>query len=124
MTSNDRFEIPSDLRAMAENSFEQARKAFENFVNAAHQTAASFEGQGETVRTSAREISAKAIGFAENNMKATLDYTQKLLQAKDFAEIMRLNTEFAQTQMRALAEQGTEIGQVISRAAMNPTNKP
>src|SRR5882762_10947532 len=46
----DRFEIPKEMRSMAEASFEQARKAFENFVSNAQQTAAKIEGQGATVR--------------------------------------------------------------------------
>ena len=35
----DRFEIPKEMRSMAEASVEQARKAFEKFVTAAQATA-------------------------------------------------------------------------------------
>ena len=34
----DRFEIPKDMRSMAEAGFEQARKAFESFLSGAQQT--------------------------------------------------------------------------------------
>ena len=37
----DRFEIPKDMRSMAEASFEQARKAFETFVSNTQQAASS-----------------------------------------------------------------------------------
>ena len=33
----DRFEIPKEMRSMAEASFDQARKAFEKFVDRAQQ---------------------------------------------------------------------------------------
>ena len=36
---HDRFEIPKEMRSMAEASFEQARNAFEKFLAGAQQTA-------------------------------------------------------------------------------------
>ena len=117
----DRFEIPKDLRSMAEASFEQARKAFETFLNNAQQTASSIEDRYATVRSSAKDISGKAISFAEKNVASSLDYAQKLLHAKDLSEVMRLHSEYVQTQMRVLAEQASEMGQVVSRAALDAT---
>jgi len=117
----DRFEIPKDLRSMAEASFEQARKAFETFLNNAQQTASSIEDRNATVRSSAKDISGKAISFAEKNVASSLDYAQKLLHAKDLSEVMRLHSEYVQTQMRVLAEQASEMGQVVSRAALDVT---
>ena len=52
-------------------------------------------------------------------MQASLDYAEKLLQAKDLTEVMRLHSEYVQGQMRALAEQASEMGQIVSRAAMD-----
>jgi len=117
----DRFEIPKDLRSMAEASFEQARKAFETFLNNAQQTASSIEDRNATVRSSAKDISGKAISFAEKNVASSLDYAQKLLHAKDLSEVMRLHSEYVQTQMRVLAELASEMGQVVSRAALDAT---
>ena len=39
--------------------------------------------------------------------------------AKDLAEVMRLHSEYVQAQMRTLAEQASEMGQIVSRAAMD-----
>lgn len=115
----DRFEIPKEMRSMAEASFEQARKTFENFLSGAHQTASTIEDRRETVRAGAKDISSKAIGFAEKNVQASLDYAQSLLSAKDLGEVMRLHGEYVQGQMKALAEQASEMGQIMSRAAMD-----
>jgi phasin len=116
---SDRFEIPKEMRSMAEASFDQARKGFENFLSSAQQTAAKIEGQGATVRAGAKDISAKAVAYAEKNVQASLDYAEKLLHAKDLTEVMRLHSEYVQNQMRALAEQASEMGQLVSRAAMD-----
>src|ERR1700730_9993060 len=114
----DRFEIPKEMRSMAEASFDQARKAFEKFLSGAQQTAGSLEERGVPVRGSPKDISAKALSYAEKDVQAALDYAQSLLHAKDLSEIMRLHSEYVQAQMRALAEQASEMGQIVSRAAM------
>ena len=114
----DHFEIPKEMRSMAEASVEQARKAFEKFLTSAQATAGSIEERGATVRAGAKDIGAKAISYAEKNVQASLDYAQSLLHAKDLAEVMKLHSEYVQAQMRSLAEQASEMGQIVSRAAM------
>ena len=116
---HDRFEIPKEMRSMAEASFDQARKAFEKFVGSAQATAGSIEERGEIVRASAKDIGTKAITYAEKNVQGSLDYAQSLLHAKDLTEVMRLHSEYVQAQMRSVAEQASEMGQIVSRAAMD-----
>jgi phasin len=114
-----RFEIPKEMRAMAEASVEQARKNFEKFLESAQATAGSLEERGATVRAGAKDIGAKAIACAEKNVQASLDHAQSLVHAKDLAEVMRLHSEYVRAQMRALTEQASEMGQIVSRAAMD-----
>ncbi len=115
----EQFEIPNNMRSMAEASVEQARKTFERFLEGAQTAAGTLEERGETVRAGAKDIGAKAIAYAEKNVQASLDYAQSLLHAKDLAEVMRLHSEFVQSQMRTLAEQANEMGQIVSRAAID-----
>ena len=115
----ERFEIPKEMRSMAEASFDQARQAFEKFVATAQQTAGTIEERGETVRAGAKDIGAKAISFAEKNVQASLDYAQALVHAKDLSEVLRLHGDYVQSQMRTLAEQASEMGHIVSRAAMD-----
>jgi phasin len=117
--ARDRFEIPKEMRSMAEASFEQARRAFEKFVAGAQATAGSMEERGESVRAGAKDISAKAISYAEKNVQASLDYAQSLLHAKDLPEIIKLHSGYVQGQMRLFAEQASELGQVVSRTAID-----
>ena len=115
----DRFEIPKEMRSMAEANFDQARKTFEKFLAGAQQTVATIEDRGQTVHAGAKEISTKAVSYAEKNVTASLDFAQQLLHAKDLSEVMRLHSEYAQAQMGSLAEQASEMGQMVSRAAMD-----
>ena len=114
-----KFEIPKDMRSMAEASFEQARKTLEQFVAGAQAAAGTLEERGATVRASAKDVSAKAITFAETNVRSSLEYAQSLVHAKDLAEVMRLHADYVQAQMRALAEQARDMSQAVSQAAID-----
>ena len=115
----DRFEIPKEMRSMAEASVEQARKAFEKFVTAAQDAAGTIEERNAMVRAGAKDVSGKAIAYAEQNVQASLDHAQSLLKAKDLPEVVRMHSEYVQAQMRALAEQVSEMGQLVGNAAMD-----
>ena len=116
---SNRFEIPKDMRAMAEASLNQARQTFEKFLTGAQATAGTIEERGASVRAGAKDINSKAIAYAEKNVQASLNYAESLLKAKDLTEVMRLHGEYVQAQMRALAEQASEMAQAVGRAAMD-----
>ena len=119
--ARDRFENPNDMRSMAEASFEQVRRTFEQFAGAAQVAAGSLEERNATVRAGASDVGSQAIAYAGQNAQASLDHAQSLLKARDLTEVMRLQGEYVQAQMRALAEQASEIGRLIGSAAMEST---
>jgi phasin len=125
MTENGRasFEIPKDMRSMAEVSFEQARKAFERFISGAQAASDTLSERAATVGAGAKDASAVAFSYAEKNVQASLDCAEALLHAKDLNEMMRLQREYLQTQVRALTEQASEMGQIMGRTAMNATKQ-
>ena len=69
--ADERFEVPKEMRAMAEANFDQARKAFESFLGSAQQAASSLTGTTETARANAKDIGARAVAFAEKNVQAS-----------------------------------------------------
>src|SRR6266540_618370 len=112
------FEIPREMRALAEQSVEQARKAFDDFITAAQKAASGMEGQAFAAQAGAMDVRQKAMTFAEANVATSFEFAQKLVRAKDLEEMTRLQTEFMQRQMQTLAEQAQELGQTATRAAM------
>ena len=115
----DRFEIPKEMRSMAEAGFDQARKTFEHLLATAQQAASTLEGRNEAARAGAKEISAKAVAFAEANVQTSLEYAEKLLKVKDLGELMRLQSEHVQAQMKSLAQQASDMGQLMGRTALD-----
>src|SRR3977135_2997214 len=115
----ERFEIPKDMGSRAEASLNQARTAFEKFLAGEQQTAGTIEERGATVAAGAKDIGAKAISYAEKNVQASLDYAQSLSQAKDLTESVNLVREYVQAEMPSLPLRGGEMGQIVSRAAID-----
>jgi phasin len=113
-----RFEIPADMRTMAEKSVEQARIAFNTFMTAAQEAITTFESQTEAAQAGAKDLSGKAIGYVERNVTNTLQFADRLLHAKDAQEFIRLQTEFVQEQMKEFAAQAKELGESATKMAM------
>jgi phasin len=121
------FEIPADMRAMAEKSVEQARVAFNTFMTAAQEAVATLEGQAKAAQAGAKDISEKALGYAERNVANTFAFADRIVRAKDAQEFVRLQTEFVQAQMKELTEQAKELGESAAKMAMKsapPKLKP
>lgn len=55
--------------------------------------------------------------FMQRNVTATFDLGEKLTQAKDMQDAIKLQSEFFQDQMRALTDQGRSMGKSAMRAA-------
>ena len=108
---NMNFEIPAEMRAMAEKSVQQAKVAFDGFVSAAQHAVNTAENQAANVRTGAKETSELAMRFAERNIAASFEFAQKLLRAKDPHEVAALNAEYVKSQMAALSDQAKELSQ-------------
>src|SRR5215472_17397706 len=117
----EQFAIPNEMRAFAEQSVAQARKTFDGFLEAANQALGQFQGQAQAARSGAQEIAHKSMSYAEQNVAATFDFAQKLMHAKDAAEIMALQSEYLSRQMQTISTQVQDLGQTAAKMAMDAT---
>jgi phasin len=109
------FEIPPEMKAMAEKGIETARQAFQGYLNATEKALGTMASQSGA-HESAREVSRKAMGFAQENVIDNFAFIDKLMRAKDVEEVIRLQTEFAQVQAQKLATQTKTLGEAASKA--------
>ncbi len=121
MAGRDQFEVPADMKAFAERSVEQAKQAFDGFISAAYQAVNAFEGQAETARKGAKQVTEKAMGFAEKNVANSFEFAQQLVRAKDVQEVLKLQAEFVRGQMQVLSEQVRELGETAGKVASEAT---
>jgi len=110
------YEVPPQVREMAEKSVEQAKKAFDGFITQAHKAVSTVEGQTSAMQAGAKDVNAKAVAYAEANVAAAFEFAQKLVKATDINEVVRLQTEYAQSQMKAYGEQAKELGAAATKA--------
>jgi phasin len=110
------FEIPVEMRNMAEHSVVQARQAFDGFMSATQQALNKMEQQASAAHGGAKDAGEKIRTFAEQNVAASFDYAQRLVRAKDVDEMMRIQAEFVQAQMSTLGEQAKELGADVAQA--------
>jgi phasin len=113
----ENFEIPNELRSVAEQSVAQARQAFDGLMSAVHKATTKLEEQAANAQAGAKGAGEKVMSFAERNVAASFDFAERLARAKDVQEMMKLQTEFAQTQMKALGEQARDLGQTVTKTA-------
>jgi phasin len=114
------YEIPPEMRDFAEKSVDQAKKAFDGFMNAAHKAAGGFNLSSEAMHSGTKDIGHKALGYAEQNVNAALDFAARLVSARDPQEILKLQSDFLRTQAQAFGEQAKEIGTAAAKIAVPP----
>ena len=114
---NWNFDVPTQMRQFAEQSVEQARKAVDGFMTAAQKAVATAETQAGAVQTSAKDVGQKAMGFAEQNITNSFEFAQKLVRAKDIQEVMALQQEYLQSQIKAMSEQAKDLGAHATKMA-------
>jgi phasin len=112
--------VPPDMRKLAEQNLQQAKKTFEELMNATHRAVSSFGGHASTAQSTALELQRKLVGYSERNVAASLEYAQNLLRAKDAGELMKLHSEYLKDQMQALTEQARDLTQHAGKAATGP----
>ncbi len=119
----EQFGMPNELRSFAEQSVGQARKTFEGFIQAATQAMGQMHGHAQAAQTGATELAHKSMEYAEQNFAATFEFAQKLMRAKDPAEVMGLQTEYLGRQVQTLSSQVQELGQTAAKMVVD-TAKP
>lgn len=114
--ANAPFEIPNELRDFAERSVDQARKAFEGFVNVAQKTVGTVEGAASDAQSGAKTVGAQILSYTEENVNAAFDLAHKLVQAKDPQEALAVQSEFLKAQLNALQTQAKQLGALIQKS--------
>jgi phasin len=115
----EQFAIPTEMRAFVEQSVAQARQAFDGFIDAANKAMGQLHGQAQAAHSNANEITHKSMSYAEQNVTATFDFAQKLMQAKNASEAMALQSEYLSRQMQALSTQVQDLGQTAAKIVVD-----
>ena len=117
MAQNQPFELPKQLRELAEKNVEQARAAYAQFMDAMTQAMSAWSTAPSNLRTSGfRDVQELAIRFAKENAEAGFALAKEFANAKDIQGVITLQSRYAQTQLQSYAHQAQELGRLMAEA--------
>ncbi|MBI4723682.1 MAG: phasin [Rhodomicrobium sp.] len=118
------FEIPASVRDLASKSVDQAREAYNRFLEATRQAHDVVSKSSDVFASGAREINEKAVKYTEANLQANFDLAQRLVHAKDLKEAIDIQSQFARQQMETFAHQAQELSRLLAQSAQkaNPSS--
>lgn len=128
MFDKGQFEIPANVRELAERNVEQARTAYAHFMQVAQQ-AQQMMFQSSTMMVpgpmaaSAMQIQTRAMDYARRNLDASFNFAADLARARDLKEYIEIQGRYAQQQMQAFQQQAEELGKMLSEAAQKVQSK-
>ena len=101
----------------AEQMTKQTQETMENYFGWLQRTMSTFPWSNTN-------LNRILLSNATQNMTATFAFVQKLSQAKNFEEVVKIQTEFMATQTNSFNEQAKTIGEIYTKAAAETIKAP
>jgi len=105
------------LTATAEQMTKQTQAAMENYLGWLQKSMSTFPWSNTN-------LNRILLSHATQSVAATFAFMQKLSQAKNFQEVVKIQTEFMETQMNSFNEQAKILGEIYSKAAQDAMKTP
>ena len=102
------------VRAMMLENLEKVHSATQSYMDTVEKTMRGFPGAND-------EQIATFKAYIERKVAANRDFVEKLLRAKDFQEAVRIQIEYLQSQLKAAAEDASQIGTKIASSLNRST---
>jgi hypothetical protein len=121
MAASPNFEIPPQLRELAEKNLEQARAGYGQFMDAMTQAMGTW-AQGapaHPMTAGFKVVQDRAIKFAKQNAEAYFNLASELASAKDLTDVMGIQARHAQASMQTYALQAQELGRLMMEASQS-----
>ena len=121
MPKDQPFEIPHQLRQLAEINVEQARVASGQLIDAIAQAMAVWAAAmpSNEMATTFKAIHERTFEFAKQNADAYFAFASELAEAKDLQDAFALHSRYAQAQMQTYTVQAQELGRLMADAAQS-----
>src|SRR5437762_12352786 len=111
------FEVPEQMRALAEKGVSQARDNYAKFKDVAETHNGTIEAVFTSLSKGASEYAAKLLEMMKANTTANLDFAQELLGVKSPSEAVELWTSHGRKQYEAFTVKAKELGELTEKIA-------
>lgn len=112
------FELPKELREIAEKNVAQAEAAYKQFTDAMTQAMGMWTKSlpANQMTSGFKTVQERAAAYAKANAEAGFALAAEIAKAKDIQEVLSLQTRFAQAQMQTYAQQTQELSRAVGEA--------
>ena len=109
------FEIPQNMRDLAEQNMKQAHAAYEQLTDFVTKAMDAWMGAmpSNGLATGFKDVHGRAAEIAKKNADSAFALVEKVAKAQNFQEIVTLQTQFGQDQMKAFTTQTQELYKLI-----------
>ena len=115
--SAQKFEIPDQVREIAEQGVEQAKHTYETFKSAAEEATDMMEDAYENARKGFVDLNLKAIENAQSNTDRVFAFAKQFVTAKSISDAVELQTKFAREQFETFTSQAKDMQELATKVA-------
>ena len=117
------FEIPKNMRDLAEQNMKQAHAAYDQLTDFVTKAMGAWMGAmpSNPVAAGFKDIQDRAVAMAKQNADTAFSVAEKMAKAQNLQEIVTLQTRFAQDQMQNYTAQTQELHKLIGDAVQKTT---
>lgn len=111
------FQVPEQVRALAEKSVEQARENYARFKDVAEGNNNAIEASFTAFSRGMSEYTAKLVSFMQANTYAGFDLAQELSSVRSWTQAVDIWGSHTRKQLDTLASQFQELADLYRRIA-------
>ena len=112
------FEIPQQMRNLAEQNIKHAHAAYGQLVDFMTKAIDAWMGAmpSSALVAGLKEVQDRAAEIAKKNADSAFALVENIAKSQNFQEILTLQTQFSQDQMKAFTTQTQELYKLIGEA--------
>ena len=108
------FEIPQQMRDLADQNIKQAHAAYEQLTDFVTKAVGAWMGAiPSPMAAGFKDFQDRAAEIAKKNAESAFALIEKMAKAQNIQEVLTLQTQFAQDQMKAFTTQTQELYKLI-----------
>lgn len=109
------FQVPEQVRELAEKGVSQVREGYARFKDAAETHNGTVQAVVTTAARGVTDLSSKMLEIVKTNTNSGLDFAQDMIGVKSPSAALELWTSFSRKQVEALTGQTRELAELTQK---------
>ncbi len=113
------FDFPPEMRDLAGQNVEQARVAYDQFMEFMSQAMNAWSAPGVPENPNFTAFQERAMSFAKEDAERSFALASEIAQAKNMQQVVTLQSRYVQTQMQTFGIQAQQLSWLMGDALQN-----